>query len=384
MRKKILLLGATGSIGQSTLSIIEQYPDDFDILGLSAHSNIDLLERLIKRFHPRFVCISSDEITELPLKCSDKVHTFFGSAGLRDIVREADADIIINGIVGAAGLLPTYEAVILGKTVALANKESLVVAGELIQRELRKSGARLYPIDSEHSAIWQCLLGENTKYINRIILTASGGPFYNRTAGTFDSITITEALNHPNWKMGNKVTIDSATLMNKGFEVIEAHWLFGVSPLKIRVVIHPQSIIHSMVEFVDGSIKAQMGIPDMRLPIQFALTYPERRSCIANSTMLFSGMQLTFSDPDEKQFPCLKLAYQAIDEGGTAPAVLNAANEVAVQSFLDGKIKFLAIPELVNAVLQEQESRGVLELEDYLGADRQARELTKTKVVRYG
>jgi len=383
MRKKILLLGATGSIGKNTVSIIEQYPEDFELIGLSAHSNIALLNELCERFKPRFICVSTDHEASFRFSYTEKAQIYYGNEGLRKIVQEADADIIVNAIVGAAGLLPTYHAVKLGKVVALANKESLVVAGELIHQEIQKSGAALYPIDSEHSAIWQCLLGEDKKNIRRIILTASGGPFINRNADSFDTITIDEALNHPNWKMGNKITIDSATLMNKGFEVIEAYWLFGVSPAQIKVVIHPQSIVHSMVEFIDGSIKAQMGIPDMKIPIQFALTYPERKPCITNSSLLFSGMQLVFSDPDEKQFPCLTLAYRAIEAGGAAPAILNAANEVAVQAFLEGKIKFSLIPSLIDAVLQEQQNRSVSELEDYLSADRRAREMTKEKVARY-
>ena len=296
------------------------------------------------------------------------------------MIREAEADLVVNSIVGAAGLLPTLEAIKTGKNVALANKESLVVAGQLIMAEAKKHNVELYPVDSEHSAIWQCLLGESTESITGITLTASGGPFLDREPETFDTITVDEALNHPNWVMGKKITIDSATLANKGFEVIETHWLYGIDIDCIDVVIHPQSIVHSFVEFIDGSVKAQLGYPDMKIPIQFALFYPERRGHINGERMNLSEMNLTFDTLDHTQFPCLGLAYQALKSGGTAPAVLNAANEVAVQLFLENKIKFSAISEVIHEALKSHTIISDPVLEDYLEADNWARNVTKEKV----
>ena len=384
MKKKILLLGSTGSVGLNTLEIIEQNPDEFELVGISAHSNVDLMCRQYQKYNPACVCISGSEFAnDLAKTVYNGSQLFSGSEGLRTMVRETDADIVVNSIVGAAGLLPTLDAIAAGKNVALANKESLVVAGELVTSEARTHGVEIFPVDSEHSAIWQCLLGENNNTIRRIILTASGGPFLKRKEETFDSITVEEALNHPNWKMGNKITIDSATLMNKGFEVIETFWLFGVPPDNIDVVIHPQSIIHSMVEFIDGSVKAQLGIPDMKIPIQFALTYPERRPMAMNNSFLFSHAELTFEPPDYEQFPCLLMAYDSLQAGGTVPAVLNAANEVAVTLFIKGEIKFSDIPVLIDTALQLHTMKHNPSLDDYLEADQWARSVTLKKVQHY-
>ena len=384
MRKKILLLGSTGSIGRNTLEVIDQNPEEFELVGISAHSNVDLLRRQCQKYNPGFVCISRAELAnDLAKTVYNGNHVYYGSEGLRTMIREAEADLVVNSIVGAAGLLPTLDAIAAGKNVALANKESLVVAGELVMAEARKHGVEIFPVDSEHSAIWQCLIGEDNNSIRRIILTASGGPFLKRKGKTFDSITVEEALNHPKWKMGNKITIDSATLMNKGFEVIETFWLFGVPPDNIDVVIHPQSIIHSMVEFIDGSIKAQLGIPDMKLPIQFALTYPERRPMMTDNSFLFSQVELTFEPPDYEQFPCLLMAYRSLEAGGTAPAVLNAANEVAVDLFMKGAIKFSEIPVLIDTALQLHTIKHKPSLEDHLEADRWARNVTQQKVQHY-
>ena len=384
MRKKILLLGSTGSLGQQTLEIIEEFPDDFELVGLSAHSNVDLLLQQCKKFNPVAACISNsnkswkDQSFEV-----NQLQTYSSAEGLCEMVRHSDADLVVNNIVGAAGLLPTIEAIESGKDIALSNKETLVVAGEIVISRVYEKGIQLFPIDSEHSAIWQCLLGEKREDVKRIVLTASGGPFVSRKSDSFDSITVDEALDHPNWKMGKKITIDSGTLMNKGLEVIETHWLFGVQPENIEVVIHRQSIIHSMVEFVDGSVKAQLGIPDMKIPIQFAMTYPDRKKTKTHNDSLLSQMDLTFEPPDKDRFPCLDFAYQALKTGGTAPAVLNAANEIAVHHFLNGTIKFSEIPELIDDVLQQHITKYKPTLEDCLAADQWARQITQQKVLCY-
>ena len=381
MKKKIVLLGSTGSIGCSTLEILSYYHNDFNLVGISAHKNIELLKKQCNKFQPEFICVSDPEYNGTDLDgCSNGARIVKGDDGICTMLRETEADLVLNSIVGAAGLIPTLEAIKTGKNVALANKETLVVAGQLVMAEAKKYNVRIYPVDSEHSAIWQCLLGETTESISRITLTASGGPFLSRKPETFDSITVEEALNHPNWVMGNKITIDSATLANKGFEVIETYWLYGIDIERIDVVIHPESIVHSFVEFVDGSVKAQLGYPDMKIPIQFALFYPERRGHINGERMNLSQMKLTFDSPDHSRFPCLDLAYQALKSGGTAPAVLNAANEVAVQLFLENKIKFSEISELIHDALQSHTVTSDPVLEDYLIADNWARNLTKEKV----
>ncbi|MCP4727535.1 MAG: 1-deoxy-D-xylulose-5-phosphate reductoisomerase [bacterium] len=385
MKKKVIILGSTGSIGKNALKIIEHLKDDIEIVAIAANNSIDDLISQVSQFRPKAACIFDEKHHDvLSSNVNSKCRVFSGRNGLRELVREHEADIVVNSIVGAAGLLPTLDSIDTGKSVALANKESLVVAGELVMAEAEKKNVEIFPVDSEHSAIWQCMLGEERSSIKNIILTASGGPFLDREVETFEKITVEEALDHPNWDMGKKITIDSATLMNKGFEYIETHWLFGVPGEQIRIMIHPQSIVHSMVEFEDGSIKAQIGIPDMRVPIQFALTYPERKPGTVDNTSLFKGMQLSFKEPDLDRYPCLRLSIEALEVSGTVPAVLNAANEMAVNSFLDYEIKFTDIPEIIEKIINKHNVIRNPVLEDYLEVDRWARDVYKNEVVKYG
>ena len=375
----IAILGSTGSIGRNCLSVIHNLGDRFRVTYLTTNTNIELLQNQTSHVHPRgVVVLDESKAAALHSMAGDSVEILAGREGLLEIVRRDDVDLVINSIVGFAGLKPTVEAIKHRKHIALANKETLVVAGELITSLLQEYGVHLVPIDSEHSAILQCLAGEDRNSASRIILTASGGPLLDTPQEVFASITIEQALNHPNWKMGKKITIDSATLMNKGLEVIEARWLFGLPPERIDVVIHPQSIIHSMVEFVDGSIKAQLGIPDMKLPIQYALTYPER--CPAGGSRVdFPKLQsMTFFAPDRQKFRCLQLAYDAIAMGGTAPAIMNAANEVAVQAFLEKKIPFDRIPVLIEQALSTQSNHQSPDLEHTFQSDHNTREFVRT------
>jgi 1-deoxy-D-xylulose-5-phosphate reductoisomerase len=377
--KHIAILGSTGSIGRNCLSVIHNLADRFKITYLTTNTNIELLQNQIAHVHPcGVVVLDETKAAELRSLVGDSVEVLAGREGLLEIVRRDDVDLVINSIVGFAGLKPTVEAIRHKKHIALANKETLVVAGELVTSLVKEYGVHLVPIDSEHSAILQCLVGEDRNSAKRIILTASGGPLLNTPIDAFASITVEQALNHPNWKMGNKITIDSATLMNKGLEVIEARWLFGLPTDRIDIVIHPQSIIHSMVEFVDGSIKAQLGMPDMKLPIQYALTYPDR--CPMNGSRVdFPKLQsMTFFAPDRKKFPCLQLAYDAMALGGTAPAIMNAANEVAVQAFLEKKISFLRIPELIEQALTKQKNHVSPDLEHTFQSDHKTREYVRT------
>src|SRR3989338_4068253 len=348
----IAILGATGSIGRNSLEVIRSLPDRFRVTYLTANTNIDLLREQIAEFHPLGVAVLNErQADKLRSMVGGSVEVLAGEQGVMEVVRRDDVDIVISSLVGFAGVRPTAEAIRHRKHIALANKETLVAAGSYITGLVSEYGVRLIPVDSEHSAILQCLAGEQQNQVTRLILTASGGPFLHTPADTFSNITVDDALRHPNWKMGSKVTIDSATLMNKGLEVIEAHWLFRLPPEKIDVVIHPQSIIHSMVEFVDGSIKAQLGLPDMKIPIQYALTYPDRLPM--NSTRLdFPTLQsMTFFKPDKEKFRSLQLAYDALSLGGTTPAVLNAANEIAVHAFLQRKISFDRIPDIIERSL---------------------------------
>lgn len=351
--KNIAILGSTGSIGQNSLQVIANFPDRFRVTCLAVNKNIDQLQKQIDQFRPLGVAVlDGSAASTLRQSTNGATRIYAGEDGLLELIGREDVDIVISSFVGFAGLQPTLRAVEKGKTVALANKETLVVAGEIIMKKAAEHGARIIPIDSEHSAILQCLAGERRSSISKLILTASGGPFLNMTRSDFDTISVEDALQHPNWKMGNKITIDSATLMNKGLEVIEAHYLFDLPPEKIEVVIHPQSIIHSMVEFVDGSVKAQLGVPDMKIPIQYALTYPDR-SPSSFTRINFSELgTMTFFKPDLQKFECLALAYQALEAGGTAPAVLNAANEVAVEQFLARQIKFSDIPRLIRKAME--------------------------------
>lgn len=377
-QKKILILGSTGSIGINTLNVIRTFPDNFNVTGLTVNSNIDELEKQVDEFHPEYVVvIDKNKASELRKRIKNKCEVLAGSDGLIEIAKNSNYDIMVTALVGFAGLAPTIEGIKRKKRIALANKETLVVAGELITEMIYEYGAELIPVDSEHSAIFQCLIGEEKEYIEKLILTASGGPFRNLEKHDLETVTVDQALAHPNWKMGNKITIDSATMMNKGLEVIEAHWLFGLSKGKIEVVVHPQSIIHSMVEFIDGSIKAQMSLPDMKLPIQYALTFPERLGCSYVETRLPKLKELTFFEPDYEKFECLALAYKVMETGGTTPCIMNAANEIAVEKFLKGIISFTDIPQIIKSSLDKIENHRSPNLETIYECDRQTREYAK-------
>ncbi len=377
--KRLSILGSTGSIGVNALQIAGQFPDRFEVVGLSAGLNISLLKEQVLQCRPKIVSVLNRELSEslrreLPHVDVDIVH---GVEGLIAVATHPEVEQVVSAIVGAVGLIPTLSAIKAGKTVALANKESLVMAGKIMMEEARRNQVRILPIDSEHSAIFQSLLGHRKEDVRHLILTASGGPFLRLPTSKLQDVTVKEALNHPRWEMGKKVTIDSASLMNKGLEVIEAHWLFGIPVEKIVVLIHPQSVVHSMVEYVDGSIVAQMGITDMKIPISYALSFPERLSLSLPPLDLSRNEALTFSAPDLQRFRCLGLAYQSIERGESVPAVLNAANEVAVNAFLAGSIKFTEIPLLLQKVMEEHELKVVHTIEDILKADHWARERAK-------
>lgn len=376
--KNLVILGSTGSIGKNTLEVIEHFPQEFMVVGLSAHSNIELLEAQIQKHKPQFVTITDEKSYRALKEKSPNCKILFGIEGLQEMVSESEVDLVINGLVGSVGLLPSLAAIENGKTLALANKEVLVMAGELVTQKAQEKKAQILPIDSEHSGIFQCLFSGKKEEVKNLFLTASGGPFLNRDKKDFDKIKVSDALAHPTWKMGKKITVDSATLMNKTLEIIEAHWLFNMAPEKIKVVIHPQSIVHSLVEFIDGSIIAQMGPTDMKLPIQYALFYPERKVATSNGFNLTSVKNLTFQPPDTEKFPALKLGYQALKFKGTAPAVLNAANEVAVNCFLEEKISFKQISSIVEEVLSFHSVISAPGLDDILKADLWGREKTLT------
>ncbi|HLE32439.1 MAG TPA: 1-deoxy-D-xylulose-5-phosphate reductoisomerase [Bacteroidota bacterium] len=379
--RNIAVLGSTGSIGRNSLEVIKGLPDRFRVTYLTANKNTDLLAQQIRIFKPRgVVVLDENRASALKNQMNGSVEFLTGVHGLKEVVRRDDVDIVISSLVGFAGLEPTIEAIRHHKTVALANKETLVAAGQLITALLREYGVQLIPIDSEHSAILQCLQGEDPARIARLILTASGGPFLNKPLQEFGSITVDQALHHPNWQMGRKITVDSATLMNKGLEVIEAHWLFGLPAQKIDVVIHPQSIIHSMVEFVDGSVKAQLGIPDMKLPIQYALTFPDRFPMNGERLSFPKLQSMTFSEPDRNKFRCLQLAYDALSRGGTLPAAMNAANEVAVEAFLTKRITFKRIPEVIENAMTTHKTISSPELPDIIEADRLTRQHAETLI----
>jgi 1-deoxy-D-xylulose-5-phosphate reductoisomerase len=382
--KRIAILGSTGSIGRSTLSVAESYPDRFQIVALAAGSNLEAAFEQARRWRPRVISMAAEadaEALRLRLKKEGlgEIEVVHGAAGTVRVATHAEVDFVVSAIVGVAGLEATYEAVRAGKVVGLANKECLVAAGELITAEARRQGKPLLPIDSEHNAVHQCLRGGRMDEVDRIWLTASGGPFLNTPQADFESITVEQALNHPTWKMGRRITIDSATLMNKGFEVIEACRLFHLPPTKVEVIVHPQSTIHSMVEFVDGSILAQFSVTDMRLPILYALTYPER----IQSDMRFAVSDLRhldFSPPDLKKFPCLRLAYEAAEAGGAKTVALNAADEVAVAAFLEGSIGFNDIPRIIEEVLGETNSVTLDSIAKVLEADTEARRYAQQRV----
>jgi 1-deoxy-D-xylulose-5-phosphate reductoisomerase len=375
--KRIAILGSTGSIGRSTLQVAESYPDRFQIVTMAAGKNLEAALQQARRWRPRVISLAAEKDAEtfrLQLKREDlgEIEVVHGAAGTVRVATHPEVDFVVSAIVGVAGLEATYEAVRAGKVVGLANKECLVAAGELITAEARRQGKPLLPIDSEHNAVHQCLRGGRLEEVARIWLTASGGPFLNTPPDEFSSITVNQALNHPTWKMGRRITVDSATLMNKGFEVIEACRLFHVSPDKVGVLVHPQSTIHSMVEFVDGSILAQFSVTDMRLPILYALTYPER----IQSDMRFAVSDLRhldFSPPDMNKFPCLRLAYEAAEAGGAKTVALNAADEMAVAAFLDGGIRFDQIPRVIEEVLSQTGSGKLQSISSVLEADVEAR-----------
>jgi 1-deoxy-D-xylulose-5-phosphate reductoisomerase len=376
--KKVLVLGSTGSIGVNTLNVIRNFPDRFKITALTVNSNTELLIEQVNEFKPELVVITDDSVSNelkkhIPANCT----ILSGADGLVKAASDTDYDILVGAMVGFAGLSPTIEAIKRGKRIALANKETLVVAGEIVIKYCNDFGAEIIPVDSEHSAIYQCLMGENKDDVEKLILTASGGPFLNKDKSFFDKATVDEALNHPNWKMGNKVTIDSATMINKGLEVIEAHWLFGLPTEKIDVVIHPQSIVHSMVQFKDGSIKAQMGLPDMKLPIQYALSFPDRLENDFPRTDFLALETLNFYKPDFNKFESLKLAFEALETGGTAPCILNAANEVAVEKFLNRQIKFSHITMLIQKALEKIGNHQSPDLDTIFECDRATREFVR-------
>jgi 1-deoxy-D-xylulose-5-phosphate reductoisomerase len=384
--KHIAILGSTGSIGRSTLSVVESYPDRFTVVSLAAGNNIELALEQALRWKPRVLSVSTEQNAEIvrgQLKSSglNDIEVVYGSAGNVRVATHPDANFVVSAIVGVAGLEATYEAVKAGKTLGLANKECLVAAGQLITAEARRQGKALLPIDSEHNAVHQCLRGGRMEEVERIWLTASGGPFLKTPKAQFSSITVAQALNHPTWKMGRRITIDSATLMNKGFEVIEACRLFNLPPRQVEVLVHPQSTIHSMVEFVDGSILAQFSVTDMRLPILYALTYPER----IHSDLRFPVMDLRHLDfcaPDMNKFPCLRLAYEAAESGGAKPIALNAADEVAVAAFLEEKIGFDHISTIISKVLVETRTRKIESIKEVLEADAEARQMAREHVER--
>ncbi len=386
--KRIAILGSTGSIGCSTLKIVESYPDRFAVATLAAGSNLELAFEQTLRWHPKLVSVAHEDAAEALRKRlreagASETEVVWGTAGTVAVATHPEVDFVVSAIVGVAGLEATYEAVKAGKEIGLANKECLVAAGELITAEARRQGKPLLPIDSEHNAVHQCLRGGRMDEVERVWLTASGGPFLHTPREEFANITVAQALNHPTWKMGRRITIDSATLMNKGFEVIEAVRLFNTPPSRTKVIVHPQSTVHSMVEFVDGSILAQVSVTDMRLPILYALTWPERIESDLRFDVL-SLKHLDFCPPDLDKFPCLRLAYEAVEAGGAKTVALNAADEVAVAAFLEGQIPFLGIPATIQAVLNETSARKPESIYEVLCMDSEARELARRFLIAGG
>jgi len=378
---RVAILGATGSIGRQALEVVERFPERLELVGVSASRSVEELKKIVLRYHPKAVALTHPASTD-PMRSkllgpflSPQTSLYLGEEGLVELVTREDVDLVLVAVVGIAGLAPTLEALKRGKTVALATKEALVAGGKLVQRATSEGGGRLIPVDSEHSAIFQCLEGQPREALERIILTASGGPFWRRSPAELEKVTVAEALAHPVWKMGKKITIDSATLMNKGLEVIEAHYLFGLPPERIEVLIHPQSVVHSLVQFKDGAMLAQLSVPDMRLPIQYALLYPERLPSLVRPLDLGEVGKLEFERADPERFPALRLAYQALKLGGTFPAVLSAADEIAVQAFLEERISFVRILAVVEEVLARHVPLAGETLEEVLEADRWARKI---------
>ena len=375
--KQIAILGSTGSIGTQTLDVVRQHPDAFSVYALSAHRSIDMLIKQALEFNPAVVCIA-DETYYRPLceALSDlPIRVLAGEKALAEMVTMPAIDVVVAAMVGYAGLRPTIEAIKAKKTIALANKETLVVAGEIIDRLAKRYKVDILPVDSEHSAIFQSLVGEDMTSVEKLLLTASGGPFRNFTLEQMQYVTAAEALRHPNWEMGAKITIDSASMMNKGFEVIEARWLFDIPVDKIQVLVHPQSVVHSAVQFMDGSVKAQLGTPDMRMPIQYALTYPERWMSDVARLDLFATQSLTFEEPDLKRFPNLALAYEAMNKGGNMPCVLNAANEVVNLAFREGRCGFMQMSDVIAKTMEKTMFITEPTYEDYVQTDKEARKI---------
>lgn len=384
-KQNLAILGSTGSIGTQTLDVVAANPDLFAVYAITANNNVDLLIKQARTFHPEAVVVANEAhyntlreaLTDLPIK------VFAGSDAVAQVAALPSVDTVVTAMVGYAGLKPTIEAVKAGKRIALANKETLVVAGELVTRLVQQHHAAILPVDSEHGAIFQCLVGENADEVEKIILTASGGPFRNKSCEELASVTAKDALRHPTWQMGAKITIDSASLMNKGFEVIEAKWLFGLRPEQIDVVIHPQSIIHSMVQYRDGSIKAQLGVPDMRLPIEYALTFPQRRQTNFERLDFTKCSQLTFEQPDPKRFRNLALAFEAMRRGGNIPCALNAANEIAVDAFLHERIGFLQMSNLIETALARIAFIATPSYDDYVACDTETRQIARELIAHY-
>jgi len=380
MRKKIAILGSTGSIGSQALQVIEMHPEELELQVIIANNNVDLLIRQAQKYHPRYVVIGNEKkydqlasaLNQLP------IDLYAGKESINQIVGHEAVDMVLTAVVGFRGLVPTVRALEAGKDIALANKETLVVAGEYITWLAEQKKAKIIPVDSEHSAIFQCLVGESIDWIEKIYLTASGGPFRERTIESLQKVSRKEALNHPNWKMGEKITIDSASMMNKGLEAIEAKWLFNLDPDQIDVIVHPQSVIHSIVQFVDGSMKAQMGIPDMKMPIQYALGYPARLKSTIQRFNFLDYPDLTFEKADLKKFRNLALSFEAMRTGGNMPCILNAANEVAVEAFLGEKIGFLDMPDVIEKTLQKSSFIEKPGLEDYENTDFESRRLARS------
>jgi 1-deoxy-D-xylulose-5-phosphate reductoisomerase len=385
--KRITLLGATGSIGVRTLDLVSSFPEEFSVVGLAARgSNVERLADMCLKYQPRAVALLEPESRDrlARLLAPPRPELLAGPEGLVALARDVDADIVVSALVGGAGLLPTMAAILAGRTLALANKETLVMAGALMTAAARTRGVKLLPVDSEHSAVFQCLHGHSRADVHRILLTASGGPFRETPKARLATVSVEDALQHPTWKMGAKITIDSATLMNKGLEIIEARWLFDLAPDQVQVVVHPQSIVHSMVEYIDGSVIAQLGVADMGVPILYALTYPERRPTPAARLDLVRVGQLTFHEPDPDKFPCLRLARAALEAGGAAPVVLNAANEVAVAAFLDRRVRFTEIAELIEQALEQAPVGPLASIDACVAIDAEARRAVQRSVDRQG
>jgi len=382
VKKRIAILGSTGSIGTQTLEVIAQNPDSFEVEVLTANNNIELLIEQARLFRPNVVVITNSchyDLLKEALK-DEPVKVYAGKEALQQVVEMDTIDLVVTAMVGYSGLIPTCNAIKAGKHIALANKETMVVAGEIINKLAMEHRVNIYPVDSEHSAIFQCLVGEFNNEIEKIYLTASGGPFKGYSLEQLAHVTKADALRHPNWDMGAKITIDSASLMNKGFEVIEAKWLFGLKPEQIDVIVHPQSIVHSIVQFQDGSMKAQMGLPDMKLPIQYALNFPDRLPSTFKRFNFLDYPKLTFEQPNTKNFRNLALAFEALNQGGNMPCVLNAANEVVVQAFLNDRISFLQMPEIIEQIMEKASYLKNPNLEDYMQTDKEVRILTALRI----